>query len=467
MNILRENIEQLNDVITIEIEPNDYREQVEKSLKDIKRKANIPGFRAGHVPMGMINKMYKKSITADEISKLINDKLLDYIKENNINILFEPIALPDRTKGDFEKPEDNFSFSFEIGLNPEFEINYEQVKNIKYLKIKASDKDIEEEIKKLQHKMGKFSSTEEVVEEDMLLVTVLAESDIKEEFSSSLMMNYIKAEKQKDFIGKRLHDTIEIDTTRIFKGDYERATFLKTKVEELETAAQNITIKIDAIHHIESAKINDEFFEKAFPNKEVTDDKGLKEHFKNQIERSYDRDEKMFYKEKVMKTLMEIISIDLPDSFIKRFLIETNSENYTAENMEEKYPGIRKSVVYQLMEERISKDGDINVDRKETIEYIKDYIRISYFGVSADVELPEEQETQITNFSNEMIKNTENVKNAYDNIFSEKIIAELIKRTNPKIEKVTFDEFMTVAAAKPEEKKTKKGKTKKETTEDK
>ena len=100
MNILRENIEQLNDIITIEISSEDYREKVEKSLKELKRKANLPGFRAGHVPMGMINKMYVKSVTAEEISKIINDNLLNYIKENNINIIFEPFAMPDKTKSD-------------------------------------------------------------------------------------------------------------------------------------------------------------------------------------------------------------------------------------------------------------------------------------------------------------------------------------------------------------------------------
>ncbi|MDD3281674.1 MAG: trigger factor, partial [Bacteroidales bacterium] len=341
MNILRENIEHLNDVITIEIDETDYHEQVEKSLKDLKRKANIPGFRPGHVPMGMISKMYKKSIVADEISKMINDNLLNYIKENDINILFEPLALPDKTKGDFEKEEENFSFSFEIGIHPDFEVSYEKTKKINYLKINASEKEIEEEIKKLQHKMGKFSSTEEVVAEDMLLVTVLTEGDNKEEFTASLLLSYIKDKKQKEFIGKKIHDVIQINTTEIFKSDYERSTFLKTKVDDLVNAPVNISIKIDAIHHIEPAELNADFFEKAFPDSDVKDLKSLKESIKKQIELSYERDEKMLYRNKIMNELIEQTTFELPDNFIKRFLVVNKSEEYTKENIDEKYIDIK------------------------------------------------------------------------------------------------------------------------------
>ncbi len=461
MNILRENIGQLNDIITIEIVPTDYNEQVEKSLKDLKRKANVPGFRAGHVPMGMIQKMYKRSIVADEISKMINDQLLNYLKENNIDILFEPIALPDKTKGDFEKEEDSFNFSFEIGIHPEFDIDYEKAKSIKLLKINASDKEIDEEIKKLQHKTGKFSSTETVAEEDMMLVTVLAEGDVKEEFTSSLLLSYVNDAHQKDFIGKKLHDTFSINTTEIFKGDYERSTFLKTKVEALADAPTTINVKIDAIHHIEPSELNQEFYTKAFPNGNVNDKKSLRNYFKTQIELAYERDEKMFYRSKIMDYLIENTNITLPDDFIKRFLIETKGEQYTRENMEEQFKDIKTSIIYQLIEDKIAKDGNIKIENDEISHYIKDYIRNSYFGMNSNENLSEDQEKMITNFSNEMMKKQENVKNAYENVFSEKIINELLTKINPKIERVSFDQFLEAAAEKSEDKKTKKASSKK------
>jgi trigger factor len=306
--------------------------------------------------------------------------------------------------------------------------------------------------------MGKFSSTEEVVAEDMLLVTVLAEGDNEKEFTASLLLSYIKDKKQKEFIGKKNHDVLQINTTEIFKSDYERSTFLKTKVDDLVNAPVNISIRIDAIHHIEPAELNAEFFDKAFPDSDVKDIKSLKESIKKQIELSYERDEKMLYRNKIMNQLIEHTTFELPDNFIKRFLVVNKSEEYTKENIDEKYIDIKKSISYQLIEDKISKDEAINVDNDEIRQYIKDYIRSSYFGVNNQVKLPEEQENQINSFANEMMKKTENLKNAYENIFSEKIIAALIQKVNPKIENVSFDEFLASAGDKKKVAKPKKEK---------
>lgn len=464
MNILRENIEQLNDIITIEITAEDYREKVEKSLKELKRKANLPGFRVGHVPMGMINKMYGKSVTAEEISKIINDNLLNYIKENNINIIFEPLALPDKTKGDIYNNDLDYSFSFELGLYPEFQIDYNKLKDITYLKVIADEKQIEKEIHDLQHRMGKFSSTEEVAKDDMLLVTVLAEGDIKEEFTANLLLNYIKEDKLKDIIGKKIKDTLAINTKEIFKSDYERATFLKTKVNDLDKAPENISLRIDAIHHIEPAAIDDEFFEKAFPNKEVTDEKSLRKHISDNIELSHDRDEKTVFRLNAMKQVMENTKIDLPDSFIKRYLTYTQSDYYTPENIEEKYPETRKSIIQQLIEDTITKESNLQIDKAEILQYIKDYIINSYFGTDKQHLLTPEEDEQVTKMANDMASKEENVKNAYSNILNEKIIAELIKQINPKIKRVTFDAFIESFNDKSEKKKEKKAKEKKENT---
>ncbi|MFA7401703.1 MAG: trigger factor [Bacteroidales bacterium] len=464
MNILRENIEQLNDIITIEISSEDYREKVEKSLKELKRKANLPGFRAGHVPMGMINKMYGKSVTAEEISKIINDNLLNYIKENNINIIFEPLAMPDKTKGDIYNNDQAFSFSFELGLYPEFQIDYSKLKDITYLKVIADEKQIEKEIHDLQHRMGKFSSTEEVVKDDMLLVTVLAEGDIKEEFTANLLLNYIKEDKLKDIIGKKVKDTLEINTKEIFKSDYERATFLKTKVDDLDKAPENISLRIDAIHHIEPAAIDDDFFEKAFPNKEVTDEKSLRKHVAENIELSHERDEKTVFRLNAMKQIMENTKINLPDSFIKRYLTNNQSDYYTPENIEEKYAEARKSIIQQLIEDTITKESNLHIDKAEIIHYIKDYIINSYFGTGKQHTLTPEEEEQVTKMANDMASKEDNVKNAYTNILNEKIIAELIKQINPKIKRVSFEAFIDSFNDESKKKKEKKTKEKKEST---
>ena len=436
MEIKRENKGVLNELITIHFTPEDYQAEVEKSLKELKRKANVPGFRKGFVPMGMINKMYGKSVLAEEISKLTNTKLFDYLKENKLNILFEPLAIPEKTEGDFDNAGD-FKLSFEIGLHPEFAVNFDSAKKITGYKVVADKKEIDTEVMALRKRVGKFSSNETVAEEDMLLVTVTPEQG--EEFTSSLILNYIKEKEWKNFIGKKLHDEMDIDTAAVFKSDYERSTFLKVKMEDMETAPQNVHIKIDAIHHMEPADLDAEFFGKMFPDGKVTDEAGLIENIKSQIELRHVNDTNMVYRSKVMEALVEATKAELPNDFIKRYLIE-NDQKYTNETIEETYPDIQKSIMFQLIEEQLTKDCNIDITKEEVMSYIGNYVRLSYFGTTDT--LPEEQEEYVQRFVEDMSKKQENVKNAYDNLFFEKLTQGLKEKLNPKVKELTFEKFV-------------------------
>jgi len=447
MNIKRENIGLLNDLITIELLLTDYQEQATKSLKDLRRKANIPGFRQGHVPMGMIEKMYKKAVIADEISKLTNDEVYKYLTDNKINILFEPIAREEKTEGDFENA-NNFSFSFEIGIRPEFAVNYADAKKVTLYKIIAKEEDIDKEVMEMRRQVGKFSSTEEVAQQDMLLVTVKPENE-GEEFTSSLILNYIKESELKSFIGKKIHQEMNIDTVKIFKSDYERSTFLKVKVEALENAPKKVHIKIDAIHHMEPAEINEEFFSKLFPDGSVKDEAALRNRIKEQIELRHLNDANMVFRNKVLDTLMEKINLELPDDFIKRYLVE-NKQQYTIETIEEKYDSVKKSIIYQLIEDQISKDCNVHVENNDVLKYLEDYVRQSYFGTTA--KLDEETEKQVDSFVQQMMKNQENIKNAYDNLFFEKLTEGLKEKLKPKSKELVFEDFVTEVTDKKEEK---------------
>jgi len=447
MNIKRENIGLLNELITVELLASDYQGQVEKSLKDLKRKANIPGFRPGHVPMGMIEKMYKKSVVVEEVSKLTNDEFYKYLTDNALNIIFEPIAREDKTQGDFEKVE-NFSFSFEIGLRPEIAINYAEAKKVTLHKVIAAEQEIDKELTDMRRRVGKFSSTEEVAEQDMLLVAVTPENG--EEFTASLFLEYVKDSELKSFIGKKLSEEMDIDTTKIFKSDYERATFLKRKTEELENAPQSVHIKIDAIHHRELAEINDEFFSRLFPDGSVTNETALRNKIKEQIELRHINETGAVFRSKVFEVLMEKTPIELPDAFIKRYLVE-NKKQYTAENIEEEYEKIKKSVAYQLIENQIIEDCDIKVDNDDMMQYMEDYVRMSYFGTTA--KLDDEMEKQVALFVQQMTKNQENVKNAYENLLFDRMTAGLIVKLQPKPKELHFDDFIAEISEKKDKNK--------------
>lgn len=461
MDIKREEIGTLNEVITINFEPNDYQEKVEKSLKNIRQKASEPGFRPGHVPAGLINKKYGKAVLADEISKMTNDEIFNYLKTNNINILFEPIALPEKTVGDFDKAE-NFSFAFEIGIRPETTIDYESAKKINDYHITATDEEVNTEIAAMRKRVGKFSSTEEIKKEDMLMATVVPQEG--ESFTSSLIISYLTEEKANELVGKKLHDEFPLDIEKDFLSDYERSTFLKVKIEELATAPKQVTIKVDAIHHIEPADLDEKFFSSMYPDGSVKDEAALKEKIKSQVELRYVNDANAFYRNKVMETLVEKSNIQLPDEFIKKYLVESDKK-YTTESINEKYADIRLSIVYQLLEDQIAKDCEININREEVLAYIKNYIRLSYFGGVG--EMSEEQEKQIDRFTAEMVKNQENFKNAYENIFFDKITEGLRTKLAPKVKKMNYKAFVDEVSGTKKPKATKKAtKDSKETKEE-
>jgi len=462
MNIKRENIGLLNELITVELSAADYQEQVTKSLKDLKRKANVPGFRPGHVPMGMIEKMYKKAVVLEEVSKLTNDEFNKYLTDNKLDILFDPIARADKTEGDFDNAE-NFSFSFEIGLRPEIAIDYAEAKDATLYKVVASEQEIDKELTDMRRRVGKFSSTEEVADQDMLLVTVKPEDD-REEFTSSLPLSYVKDSELNLFIGKKLQEEMALDLTEVFKSDYERSTFLKIKANELENASKKVHIKIDAIHHRELAEINDDFFARIFPDGSVKNETALRNKIKQDIELRHFSETNMVFRNKVLEILLEKTVLELPDSFIKRHLVE-NKQQYTTETVEEKYDDIRKAVVYQLIENQIEKDCNVQVEHSDVMAYMEDYVRMSYFGTTET--LSEEAEKQVANFVLQMMKNQDNVKNAYDNLYYDKMTEGLKLKILPKSKELTFEDFIAEISGKTEKKEEKpkatRAKAKKET----
>ena len=465
MNIVRENIAVMNDRLIVKVEPNDYKEEVDKSLKNLKKKANVPGFRAGHVPMGMIERQYGPSVVADEVSKVVDKGLKDYLKENDIRILFELMAVPESTEGDFSHP-DQFTFVFEMGLRPEVKVDYSKAKEIPYRKIMAGEEQIDNDVKNLRRRIGKFSSAETVSDEDMVLGRIVPEKEGEEPLSTSLVTSYLKDEFKADLIGKKLHDVMTWDTTMVFKSDYERSTFLKCKIEELADAAVTVKFEIDAIHHVEPAELNEEFFEKAFPNQKVTNESEMRAQLKAQIEKGYEPQEKIQYRGEVMQALTEGMDLELPDAFVTTYII-AHDPNYTAENIDEKYPELKKSVIFQLVEGAIALEGNVNITYEDVSDYVHNYVAFNYLGASYQ-NLEEHVRQQVDQMAQSMLNQDKTVNNVYDNLFYEKVTDIIREKTGAKVKEVTWDEFLGASAVEaPKAKKTraKKAAPKKEAAE--
>jgi trigger factor len=217
----------------------------------------------------------------------------------------------------------------------------------------------------------------------------------------------------------------------------------------MESVSTIVPIKIDSIHHIIPTNLDADFFAKMFPEGEITEEIGLRKVVKEQIELRHVKDTDTVYRYKIMDTLLEHISFSLPDSFIKKYLVE-NKEEYTTENIEEKYNDIKKAISYQLIEDQLAKDGNIEVTQDEMLDYADNYIRQIYFSTTQI--LDSEQEERVKQLSSEMIKNKENVKNVYENIFFDKLIGSLTEKLNPKIKELFFKDFVDELSGKKEQK---------------
>ncbi|MDR2409235.1 MAG: trigger factor family protein [Bacteroidales bacterium] len=441
MNIKKENISDLHELITIELDQEDYQPQVMKSLKDLKQKMELPGFRKKMIPLELINKKHGKFIRGEEISKLAEVKIQEYIRENELSLLFSPVYCKDKSIVDFDQ-EGNFSFSFEVGIRPEIRINYDEVKDVIYYKIIATDKEIDEKIMSLRNRAGAFSSTETIVDNDVLLVTV-SYTDEEKTFISTLPLSYLTKETLNQFIGKNLHDEMDIDTTKVFISDTERSTFLKLKIEELETAPVTVHIKINSIHHLEPADIDAHFFELFFPDGNVTTETELREYIGNQLGQQNVPNLDLLYRSDVIEKLTNNIFpvLVLPDIFIKKYLIATANEKKTPEHIEEGYSKIKYELVQRLISEQIITDLNINVYYQEIVTYIENIVRQKYFGTTAL--LDENQEEQIRNYTLELMKEKDNVSNTVSTIVLCKCAQELKAKLNPTIKELSSDEMVS------------------------
>jgi trigger factor len=440
MNIKKENISDLHELITIELAPEDYQSQVTKSLKSLKQTLEVPGFRKNMAPVEIINKMHGKSIRGEEIHKLMNSKIVTYIEENNLTLFFSPILCEEKSIADFEKDGD-FSFSFEIAICPEVKINYDDLKEVVFYKVVPTEEEIDEQIMEFRKRAGVFSSTEVVSQGDILLITVsYQEGENEKTFTTDLPLDYIKDEEQEQIIGKQLHEEIDIDTVKIFKDEVARSVFLKLKIEELETAPVNVHIKIDAIHHLEIANMDDNFFDRVFPDGTVTNETELRDIIKNRIEWKAVENMNLLYHDSIMKTLNERISptLTFPDAFIKKYYVNV-VRKYTVETIEENYDGIKQELIRRLIGEQINTDFDITVPQTEIANYIYSLVRQQY--VRAQGESSEEQEEQMRKYTIELMKEKANITTAYENIVFYKSLRALKKRIDPTVKEISFAEF--------------------------
>lgn len=435
MNITRENIDALNAVVKVDIVADDYQAKVAELLTDYRKKADVPGFRKGHVPMGMIKKQYGKSIMIDEVNKLLQESLNKFLADEKLDILGNPIP---RMKEDFDWDAAVFSFEFELGLVPEFEIDLSEKNKIKQYKIVATDELLDEEVKNIQTRYGKMIPMEAATEHSNITGTfVNEEKEIDKK--STFLVNDLKGEKNEEkLIGAKVGDLVDLGTKELFKDDHKLEQILGVSHDEIHDLDIAVSLTIEEVTKTEPADLDKELFDKLFADGSVTNAAELREKIKEDAEKQFLQQGDQQLLNAITEYLVENTKFDLPAEFLQKWISTAGEKPLTAEEAAAEYEKSEKGLRYQLIEGKIMKDNDIKLEYAELVEYAKGFIRtqMAQFGNLN----PEEKE--LDDIAGRILQNKEEAQKLQTQLMSQKLLGFFKENINFKTEEVSYEEFM-------------------------
>ena len=415
MNITKENIDALNAVVKVEISAADYQDKVEKLLKDYRTKANIPGFRKGQVPMGMIKKQYGKSIMIDEVNKLLQESLNNFLVEEKLDILGNPLP---KMQEDFSWEADDYTFEFELGLAPEFNVDLSAKNKITQYNIVADEELLTKEVENLQKRFGKLVPQEQIAEGATIVGTFVNEEKGIDK-KSTITLDSIKEENRAQFIGKKIGDVIEVGSKGLFDDDHKLMGALGVGHDEIHGLDIQLTITVDEINVTELAEINQELFDKIFGEATVSSVEELKEKIKEDAEKQFQQQADQQLLNAITEYLIENTGFDLPADFLKKWLAVAGEKPMTEEQAVEEYDKSEKGLRYQLIEGKVIKDNNLTISYDELKDYTKGFVKaqMAQYGQLN----PEEKDLE--DIVQRVLGNQDEAKRLQEQLMSQKLLA--------------------------------------------
>jgi len=450
MNIKQSKTKDLMAVISVEVSVNDYSEKVEKALQGYRKTAEIPGFRKGKVPMGIINKKYRTSIVVDEVNKLLQDELYKYITSEKIRVLGSPMPL-DTNEVDWEKTED-FIFKYEIGLAPDFEVKITSKDKLNYYKIKADSKLVDGYCNDIAKKYGKMSNPEVSVDGDLIFCTIeqldqnggVLSNGIKHE--ATVSMDFISGTKIKNkFIGLKANSFLTVNVLKAFTNHTDLAAMLNVEQAALHSlVSEEFKFTVKNINRLEPASLDIDLFDKVYGAGSVKTVKEFKSKVKNEAENQFISESDRMLKNDVVTYFIDKLKLKMPDEFLKRWLLKTSEQPITIEVLDKEYDMYAKSLQWQLIENKVKEIFNVKVTQDDVLAHAKKLISIQMKQYGQ----PEGDDKQLSDIANNILKNEEERKKIYDQIFDErtlKVYKENFKLTEKSI---SYDQFVKLASEK-------------------
>ncbi len=446
MNVSLQNIDKVSALLTVKLEKADYQERVEKALKDLRRRVNMPGFRQGMVPMGLIKKQYGKAVLAEEINKILQEKVYEYVRENKINMLGEP--LPNEEKQpviDFATQEE-FEFVFDIALAPEFKAELSKEDTVPFYNIQVSDEMIDRQMSSYKQRTGKYEKVESYQDKDMVkghLAELDENNNVKEgglQVEDAIMMpSYFKNDEQKAlFNGAKENDVLTINPSVAYDGsEVELSSLLKIKKEEVAEHKGNFSFQITEITRFVEGELTQELFDEVFGEGVVKSEEEFRAKTKESMASQLEGDSNYRFLVDVRNLLVEKIGkLEFPDALLKKIMYLNNKDKGEA-FVEENYDKSIEQLTWHLIKEQLVKDNEIKVEQADVLEQAKRTTR-AQFAQYGMINVPEDV---VTNYAQEMLKKQETVQAMVDQSVEAKLALALKDKVTLENKEVSMEEF--------------------------
>ena len=444
MNITRENIGELNALLKVEIKKNDYEENVEKVLRDYRKKANIKGFRPGMVPIGLVRKMYGRAVQLDEINKLVSESIQKFLVEEKINILGDPLPKSDENELiDFDTKED-FNFTFELGLAPQFELDLSKKNKVDHYDLEIDEKMKNDFISNYTRRYGEFRNFDVTGDTDMLKGNIAAIDDDGNPVpdgpsaeDTALTISVIKDEEiKKDFAGKKVGEYIDFDLRKALPNDYEIAGILKKQKDDVSEINSKFRFTIKEINRFIPAEVNKELFDKIYGEDVVKTDEEFSVKIDEEIAKNLKRESDYKLMLDIKKLALEKTEFSLPEDFLKRWLLKVNDKT-TEEQIEKEFDSFRNDLKWQLIRNKVAKDNEIRITEEELHAEAENITRYQFQQYGLFYATDE----QIHNYAHEMLNREEDAKRIAEKLLEEKAVEKLKELVTLENKKISVEEF--------------------------
>jgi trigger factor len=441
MNITKHDIDSLNAEITISVTPNDYENRVNEGIKKVQRQASMPGFRPGKVPVGLIKKQYGTQILVDEINKILNDAIYKYIEENKIEILGNPLP-KNQTSVDFTNQKD-FDFVYELGLAPSFNIQLDGNLSFNYKTVKVDDTLVDKYVNDVRRNYGTPVNPETAGEKDVVFVDI---NELDENGaikaggifkSTSVSFERLKSETAKSkLLGVKREDKIILNINELYETALDKSVSLGIDKELAESINCELQLTVKNISRMEDAELNQELFDKVYGPNTVTSEAEFRAKISEELGKMFNVDSERFLKSEVENKLVENLNINLPDTFLKRWLMAVNEKPVTEEELEKDYPNYARAMQWRLIENKIIKDNGITVSEEDAQQEAKLFIKSEYARYG---QVPTEEDLE--KISKDLLAKEKDAQRIYENLYSKKVLSLIKEKCNLETKEVSYEDF--------------------------